>query len=270
VELRNPNKGHYPLLAALLDRCFQPSWDAQGLADRVYYDADYDPNHVWMAREKGQVLGVLVSTLHGDHAWLKLLAVDPEARRKGLATDMLSRAEYRLSGEGAKRMLVEGTPPFEFLPGVVPGSEAEAFFRSQGYTSAPTTATWVKAESALDEAEASFDKPAAIAFARAHSGAAWPWVEETLGFQPARLAFRAGQGLILAEPGHSLGPLWMDPAAAPGAETDLIERGRAIAASAPCLHPQGLRFWQVPGSAPWPASLSSTPRGYLKFSKTLA
>ncbi len=193
MELRNPNKGHYPLLVALLERCFQPSWDAQALADRVYYDADYDPNHVWMAREKGQVLGVLVSTLHGDRATLKLLAVDPDGRRKGLATDMLSRAEYRLSGEGAKTMLIEGTPPHEFLPGVTPGSEADAFFRSQGYAPSPTSVSWVAPQPVAKPLDEKFDKAAAIAFGQAHAGAAWHWIEDTLGFQPARLAFEAAR-----------------------------------------------------------------------------
>jgi GNAT superfamily N-acetyltransferase len=269
VELRNPNKGHYPLLVALLERCFQPSWGPQALADRVYYDPDYDPNHVWMAREKGQVLGVLVCTLQGQRSWLKLIAVDPEARRQGLATDMLSRAEYRLSGEGARQMLVEGTPPHEFLAGVEPGSAAESFFRSQGYASRSATATWVAPDASVAPDE-TFDKAAAIAFAQANTGAAWPWVEDTLGFQPARLAFNAGQGLILAQPGESLGPLWLDPAAPPAAATALIAKGRAIASAAPCAHPWGLRFWQVPGSQPWPGALAASRRDILSFSKTLA
>jgi GNAT superfamily N-acetyltransferase len=269
VELRNPNKSHYPLVLALLERCFQPAWEPQALADRIYYDPHYDPSHVWMAREQGKVLGFLVTTLDGDKAYLKLLAVDPEARRKGLATDMLSRAEYRSSGEGAKALLIEGTPPFEFLPGVPPGSEAEAFFRSQGYSSSPAEVLWVAVDEAAAKAAEGFDKSAAARFAQKTVGQAWPWVEETLGYQPPRMAYSPGQGLILAEPGHSLGPLWLDPAASDGSAETLIASGRAIAQSLPVIEPRGLRFFQVAGSQGLPVGSPYTTQSLYHFRKTL-
>jgi GNAT superfamily N-acetyltransferase len=270
VELRNPNKSHYPLVLALLQRCFQPAWEPQALADRIYYDPHYDPSHVWMAREQGKVLGFLVTTLDGDQAYLKLLAVDPEARRKGLATDMLSRAEYRLSGEGAKTLQVEGTAPFEFLPGVLPGSEAEGFFRSQGYSADSAEVSWLPVEEAAVKSAESFDKAAAAAFGQKNAGQAWPWVEETLGYQPPRMVYVPGQGLILAEPGHSLGPLWLDSAASGTGVEALIAAGRAIAQSLPVIEPRGLRFFQVPGSGGIPLGVRYTTQSLYHFRKTLA
>jgi hypothetical protein len=223
-----------------------------------------------MAREQGKVLGFLVTTLDGDKAYLKLLAVDPDARRKGLATDMLSRAEYRLSGEGAKQMLIEGTPPFEFLPGVLPGSEADGFFRSQAYSSSASEVAWLAVDEAAAKAAGSFDKSAVAAFAQKVAGQAWPWVEETLGTQPPRMAFLPGQGLILAEPGQSLGPLWLEAAAMPGSAAALIAAGRAIAQRLPVVEPRGLRFFQVPASAGIPAGVPSTGQSIYHFRKTLA
>jgi len=269
VELRNPNKSHYPLILELLNRSFQPAWPAQAVADKIYYEPHYDPSHVWMAREEGKVLGFLVTTLYEDKAWLKLLVVAPEARRQGLGRDMLSRAEYRLSGEGAKSMHVEGTPPFEFLPGVAPNSEADLFFRSQGYRATPVQVTWVPPHVGPQPEVLGFERKAAATFAHAHAGKAWPWVEETLGSHPPRMVFEEGRGLCLAEPGVSIGPLWMDSGADNGADKRLIVRARGLAGEA-CADPRGLRFWQLPGSAPWPPDMPSTVQDFFSFSKTLA
>jgi GNAT superfamily N-acetyltransferase len=234
LELRNPNKGHYPDVMALLQRCFEPAWEPQTLIDRVYFEPHYDPNHVWMARESGQVLGFMVTTLHEGQAWLKLLAVDPDARRRGIAKDML----------------IASTPPFEFLPGVEPGSVADQFFLSQGYQASDFQTQWVAP--GLFSTGRDFDKVGAIAFAQVHAGEAWPWVEETLGFKPPRVVFEAGQGLALADPGQSLGPLWLQADAQPSATKALLEQALAIASSSRCRDPRGLRFWQVPGSLALP------------------
>lgn len=270
LELRNPNKSHYPDIMALLHRSVQAPWEPQTLIDRVYFEPHYDPNHVWMARETGQILGFMVTTLVESRAWLKLLVVDPAARRRGLAKDLLSRAEFRLEGEGAREMLAEGTPPFEFLPGVEPGSAAEHFLRSQGYQSARVEAQWVAP--GLFSTGRDFDKAAAIDFAQSVSGDAWPWVEETIGFKPPRVVFEAGLGLALAEPGMSLGPLWLMPGAGADGAKALLDQALAIASSRKTQDPRGLRFWQVPGSSPLPAGhpYSVTTEPFLHFRKTLA
>ncbi|HTA17502.1 MAG TPA: hypothetical protein VK786_07130, partial [bacterium] len=76
MEIRNPDKTHLPAVYSLLERCFPGVWSGAEVEDRIYYDALYDPNHVWMGREGGRVLGLLVSVQDGPLAWLKLLAVD--------------------------------------------------------------------------------------------------------------------------------------------------------------------------------------------------
>jgi GNAT superfamily N-acetyltransferase len=227
LEIRNPNKSHYPDIVALLHCCFQPAWEPQTLIDRVYFEPHYDPNHVWMAREAGQMLGFMVTTLVEDRAWLKLIAVDPTHRRKGLARDLLSRAEFRLEGEGAKQMLVESTPPFEFLPGVEPGSAGESLFKAQGYEAKEFKAQWVSPSGGAEGK--AFDKAAAAQFASRVSGEAWPWVEENIGTLPPRLVFEPGVGLALADPGQSVGPFWLDAGAPAGALESLSRAAVAIA-----------------------------------------
>ena len=270
MELRNPNKSHYPLVMALLDRCFQPSWSPQAVADRVYYDPHYDPSHVWMAREEGKVLGFMVTTLDGNQGTLKLLAVDPDARRKGLATDMLSRAEYRLSGEGATEMRTDSAPAFEFLPGIEAGSPAEAFFLSQGYEASAFSVTWVKPAGDLKPKFPPLDRKAAIAFGQARCGELWPHVEENLGTLPPEVAFQTGIGMATAGAG-SIGPLWLEAGAPAAALEALTDEALAMASTKPCPDPRGLRFWRVAGSSELPQGIQHTvTRQVLRYRKTLA
>lgn len=265
LEIRNPNKSHYPDIVALLHRCFEPAWEPQTLIDRVYFEPHYDPNHVWMAREAGQILGFMVTTLAEDKAWLKLLAVDPSHRRRGLARDLLSRAEFRLEGEGARQMRVESTPPFEFLPGVEPGSAAESLFAGLGYQAREFQAHWVAPAAAAEGKP--FDKAAAARFAGRVSGEAWPWVEENIGTLPPRVVFRPGLGLALADPGQSVGPVWLDAAAPAGALETLSREALAIASTKPAFDAQGLRWYQVAGSSAAPKGVS---KRFIHFKKTLA
>lgn len=267
MEIRNPNKSHLAEIHAHLQRCLDGAFSPQAVADRIFYDESYDPNHVWMAREGGQILGFLHSSLAGDKAYIKLLTVAPERRRQGLGRDLLSRAEYRLSGEGARLALVTATPPRDFFPGLVPGSVAESFFAAQGYRAgAPRQVAWTRPGAPGPAPQP--DLEAAIAFAQAQAPTHWAWIEESLACRPSKAVYVAGTGLLLAEPGESLGPLWPDPAAAPAQLKGLLAAGLALASGAPPRDPRGLRLHQVEGSGvlDLPAGLSET---YLSYTKPL-
>jgi GNAT superfamily N-acetyltransferase len=250
VEIRNPDKTHLPAVYSLLERCFPGAWTGAEVEDRIFYDALYDPNHVWMAREQGRVLGLLVSVQDGPLAWLKLLAVDETARRKGLGRDLVSRAEFRLAGEGVREWRIAPTPPREFLPGVEPESSAAAFFEAEGFERSGYLETlWTPPRAAQVPYPSAVDREAAAAFARARSGPWWPWVEEQLSWRPARASFDPAAGLCLADPGLSLGPLWPSPSATPRSLAALVEAALAVAVSAPPRRAGALRLWHVDGSA---------------------
>ena len=251
MEIRNPNKSHLPELLSLLERCFPGAWTAEDVAGRIFYDEHYDPNHVWMAREVGQTLGFLHTLQVGGCAWIKLLAVAPEARRRGLGRDLLSRAEFRLSGEGAKEARIESTPPREFVAGIAPGSEAALFFDACGYhAGAPQPVLTCPAKPGILPPEP--DRQAVAAFARAACGEQWAWAEEQLSWRPAHLAYRPEAGLCLAEPGASLGPLWPVDGATPAALQTLVQEALAVASSVPTHRDRPLRVWQLPGGRELP------------------
>jgi GNAT superfamily N-acetyltransferase len=267
MEIRNPNKSHLPELHALLQRSLGGAFSPQAVADRIFYEEAYDPNHVWMAREGGKMLGFLHSVLAGDKAYIKLLVVAPERRRQGLGRDMLSRAEFRLSGEGAKQALVCASPPRDFFPGLVPDSVAESFFAAQGYEpSGEQTVAWA-APVEPSEAEAP-DLEAAIGFAREQAPEHWAWVEESLACRPSQALYRADTGLLLFAPGESVGPLWPAREATVPALQGLAQAGLKAASRLSPRDPRGLRLHQVGASAvlDLPAAVTET---YLHCTKTL-
>jgi len=266
MEIRNPNKSHLPELLNLLERCFSGVWTAEDVAGRIFYDEHYDPNHVWMAREAGQTLGFLHTLQVGERAWIKLLAVAPEARRRGLGRDLLSRAEFRLSGEGAKEIRVESTPPREFLPGVIPESDAALFFKACGYeAAAPLPLLHAAPRPGILPPEP--DRQVVARFAREVCGEHWGWAEEQLSWRPAHLAYRADAGLCLAEPGESLGPLWPVDGAGDGPLHQLVQDALAVASSAPARG-GALRVWTLEGGRPLPG-LETQGDTYLPFIKRL-
>ena len=271
MEIRNPDKTHLPQVLALINACFPGRWTADEVAGRVFFDQDYDPNHVWMAREQGQVLGFLHCVQRGRQGWVKLAAVDPQARRRGIARDLLSRAEFRLGGEGVTDLRVESTPPLEFLPGPEPGSGAEALFKACGYSAGETDqADYLPVLQRPVPGPMSEDlRKEALAFARARCGDHFGWAEEALACRPAQAVFHLGAGLCLAVPGDSLGPLWKLDDVEPERMRALAGEAWALAGSAPPRHPLGLRLWRVPGSGPLPAGLIQS-QDYVPFRKALS
>lgn len=57
-----------------------------------------------LAEEDGQLLGCVYVELHGDHAYLGLLSVDPARQNTGLGRRMVASAEEFAREMGARRM----------------------------------------------------------------------------------------------------------------------------------------------------------------------
>jgi ribosomal protein S18 acetylase RimI-like enzyme len=84
----------------------------------------HDPGAVLVTVEAGQLVGSLIAAWDGWRGSFYRLAVDPERRRRGLATALLREGERRLRARGAIRLtaIVDATE-----------REAEAFWASVGY-----------------------------------------------------------------------------------------------------------------------------------------
>lgn len=205
MEIRPPHKPNYPALAEMLTRATGQDFSAEGLAGKVMADQHFDPNLVFMAREKGETLGFLATVLEAENAWIKMVAVDPSRRRQGLAREMIERAQERLFGEGARMMRAGFGPGPLFSPGVPEGAAAD-FFSAIGYASEPGGLLAV-----MDEAGAEAPPPLAEKARELMKGAPlwWSEVEERLSFKVPRLGMSAdGKALCLADPGLGVGPLF--------------------------------------------------------------
>lgn len=101
---------------------------AEWFAEYVLLDVNFDPDGLIVAEtDSGVPVGFVYavrtrpgSTLPADPVggWLTLGAVDPDAQRQGVGTELLRRAVRFLRDGGSQWAVVAGYPPAYFVPGV--------------------------------------------------------------------------------------------------------------------------------------------------------
>lgn len=247
MEIRPPHKPNYPAIAELLGEALGMSFSAETLASRVMADQHFDPNLVFMAREKGEMLGFLATVLEGENAWVKLIAVHPSRRNQSLGREMLERAEERLFGEGARVMRAGFGPGPLFYPGVPEGAASE-FFKAMGYVgSMGGIVAHVTSSNTPAAAPLQVELRQAKALIEATAPLWWSEVEERLTFKQAHMALsRDGQALCLAEPEFGIGPLFFT---AENSADEAIVAALAIAG-------EGRRLMDFRSEAWWKARLA--------------
>jgi len=84
----------------------------------------YDPELVVVARERTRVVGTVVGGYDGVRGWIYHLAVAPSARRRGIATRLMSAVERALLARGCPKINLQ-----------VRGDNLEvvAFYKHLGY-----------------------------------------------------------------------------------------------------------------------------------------
>jgi ribosomal protein S18 acetylase RimI-like enzyme len=83
-----------------------------------------DPRALVVADSEGQIVGSIIAGWDGWRGSIYRLAVAPEARRAGLGRRLVTEAEQRLAGRGARRLQT-------FV--VTTDAEATGFWRSSGW-----------------------------------------------------------------------------------------------------------------------------------------
>ena len=189
---------------------------------------DVDPTVVLGAADG---TGVAAGVVHGEVAFVQLVAVAPDARRQGLGRALVDGlAAWARNEHGATTLAVGGCAPFYLWPGVdVHATPALCLFEALGFRargaelnlSFPTAhrapaPEGVEVRRALEEA----DVTAGLAFVATH----WPnWVAETrrgIDHGACHLAWSeggAGDGEVIGFGCHSvnrlgwLGPMGTDP-----------------------------------------------------------
>lgn len=96
--------------------------------------SDPDPQTV-LGVVNGGLEGMAVGVVRGTHGWVKLLAVHPAARRRGIGAALLARIEDFCRDAGALAIDVGTSAPYYLVPGVdARCTEAVLLFEDAGYT----------------------------------------------------------------------------------------------------------------------------------------
>lgn len=143
------SRGRSRDLAALLERAMpDEELSADELLTVCWDDPDAagpgEPAGVVLARvdDDGTPLGAAAAVVRslGDDdaavrvAWLKLIAVDPDARRRGIGHELLAAVEAWAWAQGATELHLAGSPPFYLWPGVdATATEMLCLVESRGY-----------------------------------------------------------------------------------------------------------------------------------------
>lgn len=101
---------------------------------KVVEDPDYDPSLAMVALDKGHIVGFGQAVVRSDRsACLKMVAVDPVHRRKGIARGLLDLLEQALTVRATGISVLYSRPNY-FLPGLDPRyTPAVSLFLSRGY-----------------------------------------------------------------------------------------------------------------------------------------
>ncbi len=97
------NEGHVPQVAALEKLCFRDPWSENSIAYELT-----NPLSFWLvAEEAGQVLGYVGSQTVLDEADMMNIAVHPDARRQGIARQLVTELIAALCQKGVRSLTLE-------------------------------------------------------------------------------------------------------------------------------------------------------------------
>ena len=113
---------------------------------QIVLDSNFDARGCFVALGQGKVVGFLLSItrrypyfdvgMELGRGWITTFFVHPDWRRKGIASEMVERAQRFLAKEGVKEVHVSDYTPNYFIPGVDLDAygEAHEFLRARGFS----------------------------------------------------------------------------------------------------------------------------------------
>ncbi len=116
------------------------------LKEKTFGDADYNPNYTLVAIDEDQIpigfiQGLIRNREDGLTGYIKLLCVDSNERRKGIASALYNEVEDKFIQNKVRKIRVYESYPNYFMPGVDPFyTEAVCFFEKKGFKKFKDTA----------------------------------------------------------------------------------------------------------------------------------
>lgn len=226
MDFREAGEHDLPAIRRLLAPANHTPWDLNRVArEKCFEPGPNGPPVTIVAEEEGTLVGIATSTSHA----LRLLAVLPDRRRKGLGSALFRRSLRN----GPGRFSIYGEAGNYFLPGVPESDQVTlAFFRSLGLDEESESA--VNLVFALDgnpmlpndspavvERASPAERDGILEFAAEHFGSAWAWeVSRALENTPPTLFIvRNDEGRLAGFSAHDannrglgfFGPMGVDP-----------------------------------------------------------
>lgn len=94
------------------------------LREKIYEDPDYDPALIFTAKDadvpKGFMMGIIRKIRGETIGYIKLMAVKPSERRKGIASAMYRQLETLFLEQSVQKVRIYDAPFNYFLPGIDP------------------------------------------------------------------------------------------------------------------------------------------------------
>lgn len=245
--------------------------------EKIYEDPHYTHELLLVAEEQQRLLGFIAGTFrpqpeNGAIGFVKLLAVEPQARRQHIATRLLESLESALKQRGCKLIRVFESAPNYLLPGIDPRyTEAVAFFEKRGYERFGETSNMEvdlhsqNFDTSAEEAklrEQGFeirraimgDKDYVRAFLQQHWAAWIPEVEHTLLNYPIslHLAWHSHEVVAFsAYDGNNLNTGWFGPMGTAPSQRGSGIGGILLKRCLADIKAQGHRFAVIPWIGPY-------------------
>lgn len=118
-EIRQADAADYPRMAAIEQRCFRNPWSATAFAEFAEHGGV-----ILIHGEQGVVRGYILTSFVLDEGNIAKVAVDPDAQRRGVATQLFAELEK----EAAKRQVTK-----LFLEVRVTNAGAIALYEKTGF-----------------------------------------------------------------------------------------------------------------------------------------
>jgi mycothiol synthase len=213
-DLVSLSDAHLPaMLDILAHTVYTNALSADWLRYRALEDPSCPADLSLTAQEHGQTVGLIVTRLRSNEGVVKMFAVHPNHRRRGVASALFDELESRLRARRVSKVTVGAVGPNFFVPGVdLRSTDAISFLLHRGYDTDRVT----RVDMAVDLARADVDTsaeedrlgqagiavrrarreelPAVAEFALRHFSEGWRFeILETARFDPPPL-FVAWQG----------------------------------------------------------------------------
>ena len=106
------------------------------MTEKIWADPDFDADLALAAVDAGRISGFAVGVARATGiGYIKLIAVRPESRRKGVASVLLDSVEQTLAERSCSVIRLFESAPNYFMPGLDPRyTEAKLLFEQRGYS----------------------------------------------------------------------------------------------------------------------------------------